>query len=91
MSQERKPDPISCMDKCGATVADEKDAENNLWTWLPVARAYRCPACRKAMERAGKMTGSTLPSTFVDKLPPDSIGSLRKPTAESILPPSVKP
>lgn len=82
---------INCMDKCGATAADEKDAENKSWTFLPVARAYRCPACCRAMERAGTMTGRTIPDNFVDKLPADSIGALPKKTADSILPPSVKP
>lgn len=45
---------IRCRDGCGASVPDEQTAQARGWLWLPVARAYRCPACQRALQEPQK-------------------------------------
>lgn len=68
---------------------DQIEAETAGW-WLPVACRWRCVACQGEMLRVGQFIGSA-GSGFVDRLPADSIGSLRKPTALTIVAPYVRP
>ncbi len=92
VNQPTDPDPLlCCADLCGATVADDINAIMQAgWTYLETTKRYRCGACVRALEAASKFTGTSLAAS-VDTLPPYSIGGLRKATADTILPPSVKP
>lgn len=85
---------LRCRDACGAQLQGDQPTEVELaqdhgWTWLGVAGGYRCGACWRALDAASRLDGVPPPDTFVDPLPPTSIGALSKVTAESITPPVV--
>lgn len=79
---------IRCGDGCGAAVADEKAAGEGGWELLSISSRWRCPACYRALVAARTMRGRD--GETADTLPPQSRGSLRKSTAETIAAPSVK-
>lgn len=76
---------VNCRDKCGAETADASAAG---WTLLSVAGGWRCGKCVATLLNAGALIGPD--SATVDALQPDSIGALRKATAHTISPVSVK-
>jgi hypothetical protein len=67
---------LGCRDSCGARVADQDAALAEGWSWLEIAKQWRCPACWRALQAAGPMRGTDGQTT--DNLPPDSIGALKK-------------
>lgn len=79
---------IGCRDECGAKVADEKAANLGGWSYLEISKAYRCPSCWRSLRAAAGLIGTDGETT--DTLPPGSLGAIKKATAESILPPSLK-
>jgi hypothetical protein len=85
---------IACRDGCGAKVPDglvegNPAWQNAGWSWMPITNSYRCGACEGALWRARGIDGAR-PTAFVDTLPPDSRGALKRETASSILPPTVR-
>jgi hypothetical protein len=89
MADPKAQPRIACNAGCGVTVADDAEAETRGWSWLMVARGWRCRACIRALTAASGLPG-TPARTFVDAVPADSRGALRKETATTITPPSVK-
>lgn len=88
------PEVIPCRDGCGATVIDDlvdgmHAAEHAGWSWLAVTGSWRCGACEGALWRARGVEG-TAAQPFVDPLPADSRGALKRETASSILAPAVR-
>lgn len=79
---------IKCRGQCGLAVVNDEDAVRAGWTYLQITRGWRCGACGRALRAAAEIKGSAeVPS---DALPSNSIGALRRETASTILPPSVK-
>lgn len=86
-----EPKLLHCSDKCGAAIpATEKALLSSGWTYLETARRFRCGACMRALAAAATLPGTSLAAS-VDTLPRNSIGALKKPTADTIVPPVVKP
>lgn len=83
-------DPLNCTDACGQSADDEEAATQAGWSYLSITGRWRCPECTASLRLAAGIHG-THEQGFVDALPPNSIGALRKATAESILPVAVKP
>lgn len=81
---------LRCHDACGAEVDDEDKALMAGWSYLQALRAWRCPKCARELLAASSMAG-TPPVEGPDPLPPHSLGALKKETASSILPPTVRP
>lgn len=88
-SEPKLPQRIACNAGCGTAIADDGEAATLGWTWLMVARGYRCPACVKALAVASGLQG-TPARRFVDALPADSRGALSKETASTITAVAVK-
>lgn len=88
---------LRCRDNCGAAVIEGEGVENIVemvalrqgWTLLPVAGGWRCGECWRKLNRAAQLEGAAATALFVDKLPASSIGALKKPTADTIVPPVV--
>jgi hypothetical protein len=53
-------EPVRCRDACGAQVPDEQAAQSSAWEWLPIVKAYRCPACTRALEQIRVRAASSL-------------------------------
>lgn len=47
----REQPTIACRDECGARIPEDR-IEHPGWTFLPIQRRYRCPACWRALEQA---------------------------------------
>ena len=80
---------IRCVGECGRDVGDEKDALTAGWSYLSIRGGWRCGTCEGELYRAQQFTG-VQGTQFVDQLPADSRGALKKETASTITPPSVK-
>ncbi len=80
--------PIACGDGCKATVRDEEAAMQAGWSFLSIARRWRCPTCATILYRASSMPGTA--ENPVDKLAPDDRGGLPMPGGFGIVPVQVK-
>lgn len=80
---------LKCRDGCGAAVEDESGAEAAGWSYLSIRAAWRCGPCARELYAASTLVGPPA-APFVDTLPPDSRGALRKETASTIAAPSVR-
>jgi len=49
MATVKPPDTTACRDGCGRTVLDDQLLPSG-WTFLPISRRWRCPACWRALE-----------------------------------------
>lgn len=80
---------ISCSTGCKRTVEDEVGASTAGWEYLSISARWRCPTCYRELRAAASIVGGTKQAadTIVD---PKSRGALRRETASTILPPSVK-
>jgi hypothetical protein len=87
-TEPKKPEPIACAAGCARTVADDDAASAGAWSYLAISRRWRCPTCRRELDAAQAIAGGT--GTPDEVLPPDSRGALRRETASTVLPPSVK-
>jgi hypothetical protein len=85
---QHAPPRLACADACGASLPEDEISMHG-WQFLEIQRRYRCPACFRSLTAASGLPG-TPARTFVDALPADSRGALRKETATTITPPSVK-
>lgn len=80
--------PIFCGDGCKAQVPDEGAALSAAWTFLSVARRWRCPGCASLLRAASSMVGTDEEAT--DKLAPEDRGALPMPGGFGIVPVAVK-
>lgn len=55
-------EPIRCCDGCGASVADEAEANAKAWTRLQITGRLRCPACAQALDTINQRTRNDDPS-----------------------------
>lgn len=79
---------IACRGMCGAKVEDEDAATRAGWDYLSITAGYRCGTCGLALREAAKLPGT--PDATVDTIAPHSRGAIKKETASTILPPTVK-
>lgn len=64
--------------EAGDLASLEKAIQAAGWSYLSILGRYRCYACELALQRASTSEGAPPNTTFVDKLPGESIGSLKK-------------
>lgn len=69
-------DAIGCAGGCGKTVS-AKDLDTCGWTVLQITGRRRCGECDRALARVANAPGAP-PRNEPDKLPPTSIGALKK-------------
>lgn len=67
-------DLVGCSGGCSLKVANPLTAG---WDYLEITGRYRCGACGIVLYRASMQEGAP-PRNDIDKLPPDSIGSLKE-------------
>jgi hypothetical protein len=79
---------IRCRDECGASQPDVLEAVQAGWTNLQIAGGWRCGACCRALAAVAGIPGAG--TATGDLLPPTSIGALKRETASTISPPTVK-
>lgn len=79
---------ISCGDGCKAQVPDEDSALQAAWSFLSIARKWRCPSCAALLRAASSMPG--VDEESIDKLAPEDRGALPMPGGFGIVPVAVK-
>jgi hypothetical protein len=79
---------LGCNDECGNVVSDEDAALQAGWSRLQITGRWRCGRCAAALIAARNMNGAA--GETQDTLPKDSRGALRKETASSIAPPTLR-
>lgn len=47
-------DPIRCRDGCGASVATVAEAEAQTWTFLVIAKGWRCLTCAQELDAVNR-------------------------------------
>ena len=80
---------IPCSAGCKRQVADEDAATAASWDYLSITARWRCPTCWRELRAAQSFTG--VEGQTADNLAPGDRGAIRKETASTILPASVKP
>lgn len=81
---------VSCRDQCGAVQPSGEEAMRAGWTEMSMrGHGWRCGPCTRSLAQAGGIVGVPA-AKFVDPLPLESTGALRKETASTISAPVVK-
>lgn len=56
---------VRCRDGCGAVASNEEAALAQAWSWLPVSKTWRCPACARVLRELWRTLPTEVPPTSV--------------------------